>query len=226
MAATNPLVRPDRAARDEFLDALFTERPDTERVARFQPGPGFLRLPFRFDIDKLRDALAEVQRIAAYQGDGLHAISLTRRPGESDSTSGQNNLSGLYWIRPDDSYREVQREGAVGERDFSEFVPEYAHTYFKQVHEALSRHMTLGRMRVLKKPPFHANSYHRDPEARIHIPIVTNPAAVMVIGNHCTHMPADGFAYFTDTRGYHTAVNGGEQDRVHIVAALPDTTML
>jgi hypothetical protein len=27
--------------------------------------------------------------------------------------------------------------------------------------------------------------------------------------------------YFTDTRGYHTALNGGWYERVHIVAALP-----
>jgi hypothetical protein len=35
-----------------------------------------------------------------------------------------------------------------------------------------------------------------------------------------THLPADGSVYFTDTRGYHTALNGGEQRRIHIVAAV------
>ena len=40
-----------------------------------------------------------------------------------------------------------------------------------------------------------------------------------------TTCPADGFVYFTDTRAYHTAVNGGEEDRVHVVASLPDTAV-
>ena len=31
---------------------------------------------------------------------------------------------------------------------------------------------------------------------------------------------ADGSAYFTDTRGYHTALNGGVESRTHLVATL------
>ncbi|MDG2482753.1 MAG: hypothetical protein P8Q36_18090 [Alphaproteobacteria bacterium] len=40
------------------------------------------------------------------------------------------------------------------------------------------------------------------------------------MNHHVTHLPADGSVYFTDTRGYHTALNGGGGVRVHIVAAL------
>lgn len=226
MASLESVSATATESRREFLDTLFQDLPDTERVARFVPGPGFLRLPFRFDIKRLREALVEVLKITRYDGEGLYAIPLTRKPGDHASTTGQTNLSGLYWIRPDDSYDEFRREGMVGEREFSEFVPDYAHTYFKDVYDELSRHMRLGRMRLLKKKPFDANSYHRDPEARIHIPIYTNPGSIMVINNHCTHMPADGYVYFTDTRGYHMAVNGGEHDRVHLVATLPDTSIV
>ena len=39
--------------------------------------------------------------------------------------------------------------------------------------------------------------------------------------NHpVTHLPADGSVYFTVTRAYLTALNGGESNRVHIVAVL------
>ena len=41
-----------------------------------------------------------------------------------------------------------------------------------------------------------------------------------MVNHHLTHLPADGSVYFTDTRGYHTAINGGEETRIHIVAAL------
>ena len=75
-------------------------------------------------------------------------------------------------------------------------------------------------MRVLPKGLYNCNSWHRDPEPRLHIPIVTNPGSLFVVNHHVTHLPADGSVFFTDTRGYHTALNGGETRRVHIVAAL------
>jgi len=206
----------------EQMAALFKAPPASDDLATFRPGPGFARLPIRFDIDKLRQALDQVLAIANYDGEGLYAIPLTRKPGEESSTTGQHNLSGRYWIRPDASYREFAREGPVEEHRFTEFVPDYDGTYLRHVYDELSRHVRIGRMRLLKKPPFGANSFHRDPEARLHIPIHTNPGAVMVINHHCTHMPADGSVYFTDTRAYHTAVNGGEHDRVHVVAALAE----
>ena len=73
---------------------------------------------------------------------------------------------------------------------------------------------------MLPKGLYNCNSWHRDPEPRLHIPIVTNPGSLFVVKHHVTHLPADGSVYFTDTRGYHTALNGGETRRVHIVAAL------
>jgi len=81
----------------------------------------------------------------------------------------------------------------------------------------------IGRMRVLSKAVYNCNSWHRDPEPRLHIPVISNPGSLFVVNNHVTHLPADGSVYFTDTRGYHMAMNGGEHRRVHIVAALVGT---
>ena len=71
------------------------------------------------------------------------------------------------------------------------------------------------------KKPFTCNAWHRDPERRLHIPNYTNPGAIFIVNHHSTHLPADGSVYFTDTRGFHKALNGGDGRRVHIVAALP-----
>ena len=90
----------------------------------------------------------------------------------------------------------------------------------EDVHRELSLRSPIGRMRVQSKGLYNCNSWHRDPEPRLHIPIVTNPGSLFVLNHHVTHLPADGSVYFTDTRGYHTALNGGETRRVHIVAAL------
>lgn len=206
----------------ERLASLLAEQPDTSSVARFVPGPGIARLDVRFDIDKLCNALEEALPRTGFKGDlasGFGAFSLTRRPGVEIESA--NDLSGLYWTRIDGSYEEVVREEEVDESAFSEFVPMLADTYFHTVWQALRAIAPVGRVRVLSKGLYNCNSWHRDPEPRLHVPIISNPGSLFVVNHHVTHLPADGSVYFTDTRGYHTALNGGESHRVHLVAALP-----
>lgn len=211
-------IKDDRLKLSQWLAA----QPDTESVAHFTPGPGIQRLDIQFDIVRLREALEEALQQTQFKGDlaaGFGAFSLTRRPGVEVETA--NDLSGLFHTRIDDSYAEVAREELVDEFAFTEFVPMFEHIYLKAVWETLSQIAPIGRMRVLSKGLYNCNSWHRDPEPRLHIPIVSNPGSLFVVNHHVTHLPADGSVYFTDTRGYHTALNGGESHRVHIVAALP-----
>ncbi|MDD9910588.1 MAG: hypothetical protein OXR62_12980 [Ahrensia sp.] len=209
---------PDSAAIESWIG----EPPDTTSVASFKPGPGIQRLHLRFDIDLLREALNECLARQDYQGDmqdaGFAALPLTQRPGQTEWTA--NDLSGRYWLRGDERYLEEPREDLVSEAQFSAFNPAFAGTYFEQVHSELAARFPIGRMRVLSKGLYNCNSWHRDPEPRLHIPVITNPGSLFVVNHHVTHLPADGSVYFTDTRAYHTALNGGETHRVHIVAAL------
>ena len=206
------------------MQTWLNKRPDSGSVAQFTPGPGIAKLDLRFDIEQLREALESCISRQGYKGDmqeeGFAALPLTRIPGNNKVSA--NDLSGRYWLRPDDSYEEVAREEFVDEAAFSEFDPAFADTYFAEVHKALVARFAIGRMRILSKGLYNCNSWHRDPEPRLHIPIITNPGSLFVVNHHVTHLPADGSVYFTDTRGYHTAMNGGEHRRVHIVAALPD----
>ena len=206
----------------DLVERRLASPPETESVARFVAGPGIERLSLTFDIDRLRSALEECLRRADFMGgmqeEGFAALPLTQRPGQTEWT--ENDLSGRYWLRGDDRYVEEAREDLVPEIDFSEFNPDFAGTYFEHVHSELARRFPIGRMRVLSKGLYNCNSWHRDPEPRLHIPILTNPGSLFVVNHHVTHLPADGSVYFTDTRGYHTALNGGESRRVHIVAAL------
>ena len=211
-------VERDAARMKDWL----AQQPDTQSVANFVPGPGIQKLDLRFDIGKLRAALTEALQRTAFKGDldkGFGAFSLTRRPGVEVETA--NDLSGRFYTRVDESYEEVAREDIVEEEAFSEFVPRFKGTYFEELHRELIKRFPIGRMRVLSKGTYNCNSWHRDPEPRLHIPIVTNPGALFIVNHHVTHLPADGSVYFTDTRGYHTALNGGESHRVHVVAALP-----
>lgn len=209
---------PDTCLIQQLMDA----RPDSSSVANFTPGPGIARLQIKFDIHELRLALDECLKKQSYQGgmqdQGFAALPLTQRPGQTEWT--ENDLSGRYWLRADERYVEEPRENLVPEIEFSEFNPAFEGTYFEHVYDELSKRFPIGRTRVLSKAQYNCNSWHRDPEPRLHIPVVTNPGSLFVVNHHVTHLPADGSVYFTDTRGYHTALNGGETQRVHIVAAL------
>ena len=199
--------------------------PETTSVADFLPGPGIQKLELKFDIDELRAALDECLARESFKGgmqdQGFAALPLTQRPGQTEWT--ENDLSGRYWLRGDARYFEEAREDLVPEIDFSEFNPKFKGTYFEYVHEELTKRFPIGRTRVLAKSQYNCNSWHRDPEPRLHIPVTTNPGSLFVVNHHVTHLPADGSVYFTDTRGYHTALNGGDTSRVHIVAALAYT---
>lgn len=205
-----------------YIDNALKSAPETQSVAGFVAGPGIEKLALRFDIEKLREALDECLKREAFQGDmqdqGFAALPLTQRPGQTEWTT--NDLSGRYWLRADQRYIEEPREDLVPEIDFSEFNPKFRGTYFEHVHQELTKRFPIGRTRILSKGLYNCNSWHRDPEPRLHIPIETNPGSLFVVNHHVTHLPADGSVYFTDTRAYHTALNGGETRRVHLVAAL------
>ncbi len=206
----------------ESIQRWMQTRPDTRSVANFKPGPGIQKLSLRFDINQLRQALVDCLANLDYQGSmqdqGFASIPVTQRPGQTTWT--ENDLSGRYWIRGDDRYVEEPREELVPEIQFSELNPALKGSYFEYVFEELASRFPIGRTRILSKSQYNCNSWHRDPEPRLHIPVVSNPGSMFVVNHHATHLPADGSVYFTDTRGYHTALNGGDNNRVHIVAAL------
>ena len=179
----------------------------------------------KFDIGKLKEALKIVLSRKDYDDAAgtkyIAGISLNQIPGDPDSIKGEN-VKGVYWTKPDGSGKEVLRAKAINEKDYTEFVKDLEDTYFKEVYDALSKRFKLGRVRILLKEPRSTLSWHRDPEPRLHIPIITNPGCIMVIENVAQHLPADGSAYITNNLKYHNAFNGGEENRVHLVACLTD----
>ena len=183
----------------------------------------FQKLDIKFDIEKLQTAYKEVIKIKNFETPeeitNFGAISLTQIPGDPDSIKG-HKARGVFWTKPDSSGKEVSRDVGIEEEKYSEFIEDYKDTYFKEVYDALSRKYKLGRVRVLLKQPRSTLSWHRDPEPRLHIPIITNPGCIMVIDNVAKHMPADGHAWITNNTKYHNFFNGGEEDRIHIVACV------
>jgi len=196
---------------------------NSKREQKFLNFNDFQKQNLNFDISKLQRAYKEIIKIKKFETAGgvshFGAICLTRVPGDSESIKG-DKVRGLYWTKPDKSGNEVSRDVAIDENSYTELVPEFKNTYFKEVIEALSSKYKLGRIRILLKEPRSTLSWHRDPEPRLHIPIITNPGCLMVIDNVAKHLPADGSVWVTNNTKYHNAFNGGEENRVHLVACV------
>ncbi len=152
----------------------------------------FQKQTIQFDIDKLQDAYNQIVKIKKFEDAGV-------------TNFGAISLTQI-----------------PGDPDYSEFIKDYENTYFKEVYDVLSSKYKLGRIRILLKEPRSTLSWHRDPEPRLHIPIITNPGCLMVIDNVAMHMPADGSVWVTNNTKYHNAFNGGEENRIHLVACVLD----
>ena len=183
----------------------------------------FQKQDIKFDINELQKAYKEILKIKDFTGpDGVSnfgAISLTQIPGDPESIKG-HKARGVFWTKPDGTGKEVVRDEKIDEAAYSEFIEDYKDTYFKEVFDVLSKKYKLGRVRILLKQPRSTLSWHRDPEPRLHIPIITNKGCRMVIEEVCRHMPADGTVTITNNTKYHNFFNGGEQNRIHLVACV------
>ena len=183
----------------------------------------FYKVPnVKIDILRLRTELEAVLKKKKFNTLGIShfgAISINRIPGDEESIKG-HNTRGAYWTYPDEKGKEVKRDQTIDESKYTEIVPEFKNTYFEEIYNLLKSKFKLGRVRILLKEPRSTLSWHRDPEPRLHIPIITNPGCKMVIEDVAKHMPADGSVTITNNTKYHNFFNGGEQDRIHLVACV------
>ena len=183
----------------------------------------FYEVPnLKFDIERLRADLDKILEDKKFNSPGVThfgAIPLNQIPNDENSTKG-NNIRGKYWTIADETGKEVSRDIEIDESKYSQLVPEFENTYFKEVYETLSKKFKLGRVRLLLKEPRSTLSWHKDPECRLHVPIITNKGCSMVIENVAKHLPADGNVWITNNTKYHNFFNGGEQARIHLVACV------
>ena len=186
----------------------------------------FFEVPkLNFDISKLREDLDKILKKKKFNSPGVThfgAIPINQIPNDESSIKG-NNIRGRYWTIADDTGKEVSRDINIDESKYTQLVPEFEDTYFKKVYDVLSKRFKLGRVRLLLKEPRSTLSWHKDPECRLHVPIITNKGCSMVIENVAKHLPADGKVWITNNTKYHNFFNGGEQPRIHLVACVLDS---
>ena len=113
----------------------------------------FQKQNIKFDITKLQESYMQVIQTKKFDDGGgishFGAICLTRKPGDPDSVKG-NKARGLYWTKPDKSGKEVSRDIKIDESEYSEFIPDYDNTYFKEVFSIVSK-FKLGRVKFIKR---------------------------------------------------------------------------
>jgi len=175
-----------------------------------------------FDIKRLKKDLEVILSKKNFDTPGVShfgAIPVNQIPNDEKSIQG-HNIRGQYWTIPDESGKEVSRDIKIDESKYTQILPEFKNTYFEEVYKILSTRFKLGRMRLLLKEPRSTLSWHKDPEPRLHIPIITNLGCSMVIENVAKHLPADGTVTITNNTKYHNFFNGGEQNRIHLVACV------
>ena len=94
-------------------------------------------------------------------------------------------------------------------------------TYFENILNMFP--FPVCRVRFVRLSSKACYRFHRDMTYKFHIPLVTNPSNVMIWPEQShriiVHMPADGHIYFTETAISHTALNGGQDYRYHIVVS-------
>ena len=104
----------------------------------------FYKVPeIKFDISKLRkdlDVILEKKRFNSPGVTHFGAIPLNQIPNDEESIKG-NNIRGKYWTIADETGKEVSRDIDIDESKYTQLVPEFENTYFK---EAVSyTHLTL-----------------------------------------------------------------------------------
>ena len=183
----------------------------------------FYKVPdLKFNISRLRFDLKKILEQKKFNSPGVThfgAIPVNQIPNEDNSIKG-SNIRGKYWTIADDTGKEVERDIDIDESKYTQLVPEFEKTYFKEVLQELNSRFKLGRVRLLLKEPRSTLSWHKDPECRLHVPIITNKGCSMVIENVAKHLPANGNVWITNNTKYHNFFNGGEQDRIHLVACV------
>ena len=157
----------------------------------------FVRLPYSFDADRLKEELAQFENKDWMEHPnkmvGNLAIPLISLDGKNN-----NDFSGR--MQPT---AHLQR-------------CEYMRQTMASFNEVWARSRLMRLNAGCQVTPHVDFNYHWYSRVRIHIPIVTNPNVIFHCGDQQVHMQA-GECWIFDSWRRHKVVNSSDQDRVHLV---------
>lgn len=105
---------------------------------------------------------------------------------------------------------------------FDEMHPKLKGTWWESFIRNLP--YKVSRTRIARLPPRKCYSVHQDFHRTLHIAIHTNPKSYFLFINEqrLIHMEADGYIWYADTKRLHTAFNGGDDSRLHLMMRVDD----
>jgi len=164
------------------------------------------KLAYKFDINKLVDECNDVMNKIGFRPE-TDQIGLKHTKNVKDGEEWYEACGRLRDLFPFKS-----------NSDFTIINQELKGSYIEFLCKELESDYNIGRARIMLLEPRKCMSLHVDLSKRIHVPIITNTDALMIINNEIFHMEADGSAYLTDTTKKHTALNASTtQHRVHLL---------
>jgi len=167
------------------------------------PAPLVGRLGLNLSAPRLRDEVDALLARHPMIFESTTQVALQMRPGSADP-----------W------YESCYQEKDIApEHHYDTIIPELRGSYIAEALESFP--FPVYRARLLGLTPRTCYSVHRDATARYHIAIKTSEHALFIFADEdrVVRVPADGDAYFVDTREVHTAMNGGRELRIHLVIA-------
>lgn len=151
-----------------------------------------------------------------------HQICLNAAPGYTHDVSfGAGYFADKgksdFFIRhtPEGDIRIPMKPSSVYEWELCDI---FVDTIFEEVYNVINSQFKAGRVRLLKSKPRTCMNWHIDPIPRLHYPIQTDKSCLMIIEDETYHLPLNEWTYAKTDKGYHTALNASDNDRIHIVA--------
>jgi hypothetical protein len=181
--------------------------------------PDRLRLPFSFDPARLREALADLERIAWTD----HFVT--------------RNYEGHWSVIPLRAPAGTERQHPILQIAANPGVTAYADTpaldaapYLREVLHGLG--FPLGAARLMRLDAGSVINTHTDPDlafedgtVRLHIPIATNPGVEFLV-NGTPAVMRPGECWYLRLSDPHSVRNDGDTPRVHLVIDAPVTPPL
>lgn len=105
---------------------------------------------------------------------------------------------------------------------FDQVHPKLVGTWWESFFENLP--YKVSRSRIARLLPRRCYSIHKDFHRTLHITLHTNPRSyfLFIDEQKLIHVEQDGHIYYMDTKRVHTAFNGGNNSRFHLMMRVDD----
>lgn len=163
------------------------------------------------------------QNLVTWHMNQLCVNTVPERPDDHHYGVGSLDLDydKAHYITRDDGEEEFfvpPRKNPLKESDFSVLCNVWKDTSVETLFNHLKSEYNVGRVRFMKTDPRYCMSWHTDYNNRIHYVVKTQPGCLMVIEDEVHHMPQDTWWKVATHGNLHTALNGSNSTRIHMVA--------